>query len=261
MNTVRPSKHVMLSVWKALFLREALTRLSVGRAAWLWLLLEPVFHLTFLMVLVFTVRQRHLPGVEFAQFLAIGILSFQMFKHSARRSMDAIPANAALFSYRQIKPVDTVLIRAMLEGLLQLVISVILLSGMNLIGIPIVPHDLLGVIIALTLLWLLGTSLGLVLSVSSALIPEIGKVARLIFMPLYFMSGVMFAPFMMPPRLQELFLLNPIMHGIELTRAAFFSGYQLAAGVDMLYLLNFILGLMFLGLALHVRFATRLVAR
>jgi len=34
---------VTFSVWKAMFLREAVARLSAGRAAWLWLLLEPVF--------------------------------------------------------------------------------------------------------------------------------------------------------------------------------------------------------------------------
>jgi capsular polysaccharide transport system permease protein len=38
---------VMLSVWKAMFLREALRRLFGARAAWMWVFLEPVYHTVF----------------------------------------------------------------------------------------------------------------------------------------------------------------------------------------------------------------------
>lgn len=260
-HEARSALAVTLSAWKALFLREALTRLSAGRAAWLWLLLEPVAHLTILMVLFSTIRSRVMPGVEFALFLAIGVLGFDFFRSAALRSMAAISANAALFTYRQVKPVDAVLVRAFLEGVIKFFVGVVLLAGMALFGFDILPHDPLRVLVAFALLWGFGTGLGLMLSVGDTLIPEIGKVAKLVFTPLYFLSGVMYSPAMIPSALRQWLLLNPILHGVETLRGAFFFGYRLAAGVDLGYLAAFALGSLFLGLALHVRFATRIVAQ
>jgi len=260
-NTSRTSVDITISVWKALFLREALTRLSAGRAAWVWLLLEPVAHVAFLMVIFSAVRQRVLPGIEFALFLAIGVVGFHLFKNSAQRSIGAISANMALFTYRQGKPVDTVFVRVFLEGLIQLFVGVALLASMSLFGFDVLPHDPLGALLAWVLLWLFGAGLGLILSVGARLVSEIGKIANLMFTPLYFISGVLFAPFMLPPKIQELLLLNPVMHGLEALRASFFSGYHLVPGVSLGYLSAFAMLSLFFGLALHVRFSIKVVTQ
>ena len=44
-----PCSRSPLSVWRALFLREG-DRLAAGRAAWLWILLEPIRYCRVLMV-------------------------------------------------------------------------------------------------------------------------------------------------------------------------------------------------------------------
>jgi len=260
MSTSRTPLNIALSVWKALFLREALTRLSAGRSAWLWLLLEPVAHVAFLIIIFSIIRQRVLPGVEFALFLAIGVIGFHLFKNSAQRSIGAISANMALFAYRQGKPIDSVLVRIFLEGVIQLFVGVTLLSAMWLFGFDVLPHDPLGAITAWMLLWLFGAGLGLMLSVGATLVPEIGKIANLIFTPLYFISGVIFAPFMLPPIFQEYLMLNPIIHGLEGLRAAFFSGYPNIPGISLSYLATFSLLSLFFGLVLHIRFSSKLVA-
>ena len=58
-NHDRQPTMITLSTWKALFLREAVSRLSAGRAAWLWLLLEPVLHVTYILVIYTAI---HYPG-------------------------------------------------------------------------------------------------------------------------------------------------------------------------------------------------------
>lgn len=259
MNTVRSPLEVTLSVWKALFLREAVTRLATGRAAWLWLLLEPVAQVVMLMVVFSVIRKGSYQGVDFALYLAIGVIGFSMFKNSAQRAIDAIPANAALFAYRQVKPVDAVLVRSTLDGLIEFLVALALLAGSALAGMDVIPHDPVGVILVFFLLWLFGTGFGLILSVGSELIPEIGKVARLMFTPLYFVSGVMFSPHLLPPAVRDWVVVNPVMHGIELMREAFFASYPPLVGIDSGYLAIFALGAFLLGLALHVRFARRLV--
>jgi capsular polysaccharide transport system permease protein len=259
LDNSRSSVAVTLSVWNALFLREALSRISGGRAAWVWLFLAPVAHLAILMVIFTIIRTRFVPGIEIAMFLAVGILAYGLFRTASTRSMAAISANRALFAYRQVKPVDVVLVRAFLEGVIQLFVALIVFAGMSLFGFDVLPSDPLMVMLIFVLLWIFGTGLGLLLSVGSTLVPEIGQVANLLFIPLYFLSGVLFSPSMLPPGLLEWLLLNPLMQGIELLRGAFMSGYQMVGGIDLFYLTAFAFVSLFLGLAVHVRFSSRLL--
>ncbi|MDM0083297.1 ABC transporter permease [Variovorax sp. J31P179] len=257
----RSALQVSLSVWRALFMREALSRVSSQRYGWVWLLLQPVVHIALLMLLFSTLRQRTLAGADFALFLALGLLGYQLFTNTAQRSASALAANRGLLAYRQVLPVDTVLVRAVVEGSLQLLVGLVLLSGAALFRFDVLPHDPLLALEAYLLLWLFGSGLGLALSVGYALVPEIEKIMGFVFMPLYFASGVLFSPAAMPARLQEWLLYNPIVHGLELGRAAFFPGYHLVQGLSPGYLASFGPAFWLLGLALHRRFAKQVAAQ
>jgi capsular polysaccharide transport system permease protein len=261
MQGVRSATSVTLAVWRALFLREALTRLSAGRFAWVWLFLEPVAQVALLMVVFTIVRGKSLPFFDFAVFLAIGVLGFGMFSNVALRSMEAISANMALFAYRQVKPVDAVLIRAILEGVLQLLVSVILLSGAAFIGLRITRIDVMQILTVVLAMWGFGAGFALLLSVPARLVPEVAKIVRMLFAPLHLISGIFFSPFMVPAELRQWLLLNPIMQGIELLRTAFLAGYPLVPDADIGYLSTFAVSSIFFGLALQIRFARRLIQK
>lgn len=258
LSAPRTSLQVSLSVWRALFMREALARLSAGRAGWLWLLLEPVAHVGFMMVVFSVVLQSRIPGADFALFLAVGVLGFKFFMYAGQRSAVALSANRGLLGYRQVRPVDTVLVRAVLEGLINLFVLLVLLAVAALVGLDVLPHDPLMALAAYALLWLLGTGFGLIVSVANSLVPEIEKIMGLVSAPLYFASGVFFSPAMLPPTAQSFLLYNPILHGLELARAAFFPGYHLIEGISAGYLVAFALAFVLLGLALHRRFEAKL---
>lgn len=259
MESLRSTTTVTLAVWKALFLREALTRLSKKRLGWLWLFLEPIGHVGLLMFVFSVIRGRSMPGMDFAVFLAIGVLGYGMFSGIALRSMDAISANAALFAYRQVKPVDTILVRTLLEGILQVLVAVLLLAGAAFVGLKVAMVDMMGIFVAASALWALGTGIGLMLSVTACLLPDVAKMLRVALAPLVILSGVFYAPFMVPPEFRALILFNPIMHGIELLRTSLIEGYPLMSGIQVGYLVTFAGGSVFFGLALHVRFAKRLI--
>ena len=130
----RTSTAITLSVWKGLFLREALSRIFSGRAAWFWLLAEPVFHVLSLLVIFTVIRVRVVGGIDTGVWLMVGMLAFFMFRRTGLQVMNAIDANQALFAYRQVKPIDTVLVRGVLEGLLMIIITSILLTITALFG-------------------------------------------------------------------------------------------------------------------------------
>ena len=258
MEPTRTSLRITFSVWKALFLREALARLFAGRAAWFWLLVEPLFHIVFLLVAFSAIRIHTVGGIDTGTWIMVGLLAFFVFRRTATQVMNAIGANQALFTYRQVKPVDTALVRGLLEGFLMVIVTAVLLFGYYLTGGTSSPSDILGVLGALVGLWLFGLGFGLILSVVGELVPEVGRVVTLAMTPLYFASGAMFPLTSVPLPYRDWLLMNPVAHGMEAARLGFVSHYHAVSELSQQYLFGSALVTVFLGLALHRRFALRL---
>lgn len=260
-TTPRSPLIVTLAVWKALFLREALTRLFHGRAAWFWLIAEPVLHVTYLMVIYSVVRVRSVGGIDTVVWIMVGMLAFFMFRRTDIQIMNALGANSALFTYRQVKPVDSALVRGCLEGLLMICVASVLFGGAAIFGHSTIPADPLAVFAAFFGLWLLGVGFGLITSVLIDLVPELGRVLKMVMMPLYPLSGVMMPIAAVPLPYRDWLMLNPVAHGLEAARLGFTPYYHAVPGLSLAYLYGFALCSIFLGLALHRRFALRLVTK
>lgn len=257
----RTSTAITLSVWKGLFLREALSRIFSGRAAWFWLLAEPVFHVLSLMVIFTVIRMRVVGGIDTGVWLMVGMLAFFMFRRTGLQVMNAIDANQALFAYRQVKPIDTVLVRGVLEGLLMIIITGILLTITALFGYSVIPADPLAVLEAFFGLWLLGMGFGLVASVVSRLVPELAQIIKLAMLPLYMLSGVIFPLSAVPQPFRNWLMFNPIAQGLEVVRLGFASHYHTVPDLSIVYVYDFALVTIFLGLVLQRRFALRLATQ
>jgi capsular polysaccharide transport system permease protein len=252
---------ITLAVWRALFLREAVNRISKERAAWLWLLLEPMFHIVFLLLIFTVIRVRVIGGIETIIWLMVGLLAFFMFRRPAQQAMNAVGANQALFTYRQVKPVDTVLVRAALEGFLMTLVTAILLTGAGLYGLEILPADPLAVLEAFFGMWLIGLGFGLIVSVADELVPLLGRIIGMLMQPFYFFSGVIFPFAKLPTPYREWLLYNPLAHGLEAARLGFAPHYQAVPELSVGYLYACALTSIFIGLALHHHFSSRLIAR
>jgi capsular polysaccharide transport system permease protein len=243
-----------------MFIREALARTMADRMAWFWMLLEPIA-MVLLMLVVRTVvlgRMRHIDGAEFIPWMIVGLLGFYLVRENMMRPIGAIDANKGLFAYRQVKPIDPVLVRCYLEGLLKSFIFILFIIGATLLGFELIPAAPLEGIFVWFSLWCLGLSAGLIFSVLAGMVPEIGKVLRIISMPLLIISGVIFPLNFLPHELLVYVMWNPIVHGLESLRGAFFPLYRPITGTSLLYLWYWILGMATLGLMLHVRFELRL---
>lgn len=256
----RTSLSIAYATWRALFLRESVNRLLAGRAAWLWILLEPVIHIVFILFIFTVVRMRTIGGIDAMAWLMVGMLAFFVFRRTATQGMNAIDANRALFTYRQVRPVDTVIVRAMLEGFLMSIVAFLLFAGAAVLGKIMFPADPLLVIASMFGLWLLALGFGLMASVANTLVSELGKLLSLSMMPLYFLSGVIFPLSTVPQPYRSWLMLNPVAHGLESARVGFAPYYHAVAETDLGYLFGWALLLLFLGLALHVRYSSRMVA-
>lgn len=255
----RSSWAITWSVWRALFIREAMSRLYHRRAAWAWLLLEPVAGIG-IMLFVFTViGVRVVEGIDPGLWVMVGFLGLYMFRRTMSISMAAVAMAKPLFAYRQVKPIDAVIVRAVTEGLLMVVISILLLSVAALLGVSVWPDNLLMVLNALFALWLFGMGVGMILSVLRELIREIEDLVNLGMTPVYFTSGVLFPVVVVPQPYREWLLFNPILHALDAVRHGFADHYQSLNELSLVYIYEIALICVFMGLVLHRVYRMRLI--
>lgn len=248
-------------VWHALFMREISARITQDRFGWTWLILEPVLMLLVMIgIRELLGRMRMVVNADFIPWLLIGILAFFVFRSTLIRGMGAINANSGLFSYRQVQPVDTVIVRGFVELVLYTLVFAIFAAFFNLIDIRIVPYDILAVIYFWFAMWCLGLGFGLILGVATSLVPEVAKLVNVLMMPMYFLSGVMIPLTLLPDWLLPYLLLSPIPHLLEGIRAAFFELYHVTPGIDFIYGAYWVFGTLVIGLMLQLVLKNRVKA-
>lgn len=258
---MRNSFTVTFSVWYSLFLREALDRLFGMRASWCWLIVEPLCHIAFLTYLITSIRMRTVAGIDPAVWVSVGLLGYFLFRRTAVQAMHGVDSNKPLFAYRQVKPVDATFVRGFLELFLMTLISVVVLLGIAVLRHDIIPTDPLLVMISVLALWMLGLGYGLISSVLIILIPETAHILKIVMLPLYVISGVIFPISSMPIKYRAVFLWNPICNGLEVMRFGFNENYHIFSDISICYVFSFATVMIFIGLLLHYVFAARLMMK
>lgn len=254
-----------------MFLREALDRLFEARAAWLWLMVEPVIYISLHAFGLETFHVRQVGGMAINMWIIAGFIGFLLWRRTWTQVLHGIDSNKAFFAYRQVKPFDVALIRAVLELFLMIPISVMIIvvamaaghaMTLDIVNPKWLPADPLLVILSFIGLWLLGLGLGLITSVAMHVIPELDHIFKLLYLPLYYISGALLPiSLYVPAPYQYIFVANPVVNGLELMRQGFLPTYHTLEGVSLAYLYAWALGLMLVGLALYKRFSRKLVMR
>ena len=260
MEAVRSSFSITMSVWKALLVREAVARLFASRVSWVWVFAEPVLHVAYLMFLATAIQLRRIGGIDTAIWIMLGLFGYFMFRRTGDQVMKAISDNQALFAYRQVKPLDALLMRAVLEGFTMSIVGLCLVLVAELWGHPFQPSNPLAILEAFFALWLIGLGYGLVSSVLIELVREARLVLKVIMRPMYLISGVIFPLASVPPTIREILMLNPVAHGLEMARLGYAPLYHAVPELDPSYMYFSALVLVFAGLTLQYRFAARLAS-
>lgn len=262
MQRARTPWQVTRSVWYGMLMREAISRTMSDRMGWFWMIFEPVAFVGILVGIRSFIRSdRLIVNAEFIPWMIAGLMGFFLVREGMMRGMGAIDANSALFAYRQVQPADPVLVRNFLEGMIRTFVFLIFIVGGLMLGLDLYPDNAIRVFYAWFSLWSLGLGLGLVTSVAATLVPEVGRVIKMLALPLMILSGVIFPFNRLPHWLLEYLMYNPIPHGLETLRLGFFENYQTIHGTSMLYFWLVTLTLNALGLIMHLRFSDRLKAK
>lgn len=251
---------IQRTVLFALLLREMKARVGGQWIGAVWTLFEPLAHVAIIVTILGVLRADMLPGIEYPVFLVTGLIPFFLWQHLATRLMDGIESNRGLFSYRQVKPLDTLLSRAAVESMMNLAVYVVSLLALAWIGYHVVPYQPLEMIGVNLLLVFFGTSFGILCAVLSHQRARLKSFVRMTMTPMYFASGVIIPIDRLPREYIEWLLWNPLLHLVELSRHAFIREYVPTDGVNVGYPAMFTLVVSAIGLALYRVNRLRLIA-
>jgi capsular polysaccharide transport system permease protein len=250
---------VQKSVIYALFLREVNVRFSAGKLGYFWVVFEPLMQI-FIFVMVKVLLFGTNSVLDYPVFITLGFVAFNLFRHLVDRSMGSFSANKGLYAYKQVKPIDTLLARVMVEILVTGIIIVIFILAGIYFGFDMSVQNL-GILI-LSFLWLIlfSLSIGLFIAVIGLFFDSFQKVVKLVLSPLMFVSAIFYSMQDMPQALQELLYYNPIAHFMELLHASYF--YTLNDGfVDYGYILIWTIVPMYLSLLLYQKLEKGIISK
>ena len=250
---------VMYASIRALFLRELQTRFGHYRIGYVWALLEPALNVIFMLILFGAIVKRVLPGIDYTIFLLNGILPYFAFMRSVTQSIPAIEANRGLLSYRNVRPIDTVIARTGLEFVLYFVCYLLLSAVMLWLGFSISFSFIPSLLVYWLCLIILTLGMSSIMMVVGELSKEIGKLVSSFSIILYFVSGAILPLHSVPEQYLKYFMWNPLTHLFELMRHAVSPSYSVVSGTSFGYFLVCMIVVLFLGLLLNQSLSERLM--
>ena len=214
--TLRKPYQIFLAVQKALFLRELNTKISVGKLGLFWLFFEPFAQVSmFILIRVTIIGRSEGANFDYAVFMAAGFIAFNMFRHILNGSITTFKANKMLFSYKQVKPIDTILARTLVQIFITGIIVLMFIFIGFLFQYNIEPENILMVAFGYLWLALFSFSVGLVVAIGNTFFVSIGKFVNILSFGLLIFSGVFFPIITLPPEAQKILLYNPLVHFLE----------------------------------------------
>jgi capsular polysaccharide transport system permease protein len=213
---------VFFAVQKALFLRELTKRLTQSRIGLFMTFFEPFYQVAFMVILKVLIFGRESENFDYVIFVAIALTGIILFKNILTTSIGAFVANKNLFLYRQVKPIDTIISRVVIEVFLSSIVILIFTTIAFYFEFDTNVENLL--IVALAYIWLVvfAFSLGVFFAVMNTYTQVIGNFVKLSMRGIAIMSATFYTLDMLSPELIEILLYNPLVHFMEMLHAGYF---------------------------------------
>lgn len=236
-------------VVNALVYRELRRRVSDAQGGFLAVLLEPIGQIAVWAALRITVSgATSVNNLNIILFLAPGVILFNLYSRVASHGLTTMEANKALFFYRRVKPIDTVLAKAIEELGLYACAAIVVFGVVWAYLYSLVLRDLPLLVMAFVVMTLLAVATSLLSLVGSYYFPNLKQVLSWLNRAMYLASGVIISPMQLPQFVRDLLVYNPLLQCIELARQALSIDYQIPAQVTLGYPAGF--ALIYLSLAL-----------
>lgn len=228
-------------------MREIITRYGRHNIGFLWLFAEPMIFTLGIAAMWSATKSVHGSNLPIIGFAVTGYSSVLLWRNSASRCAKAVESNLALLFHRNVRIIDLMFSRLLLE-FAGATISLIALSTIFIsFGLMTMPADLFLMISAWLLLAWFAVGLGLILGFLSEQSEIFDRLWHAITYLLFPLSGAAFLVDWFPPTAQKYLLLLPMVHGTEMLRHGYY-GSIIVTHEDVSYLVIINLVFTFLGL-------------
>lgn len=218
LQRLRDGWAIQVRVIHALMIRELNTRFGRENIGFLWIMAEPLLFAGLVGLIWRLTKGPEEHGISVIAFVISGYIPITLFRHGVSKSVASFTANSSLLYHRQIKIIDFIFVRFLIE----------LIGGMmayTFIGIVLIFFDEfpipanIGLFISGWLLYALFTfSLCLViapLSEVSEIMEKFIPVTTYIMIPF---SGLLYMVSWISPNVREYMLWSPFVNGMEMMR-------------------------------------------
>jgi capsular polysaccharide transport system permease protein len=232
----------------ALLLREILTRYGRHNIGFLWLFIEPMLFSVGITIL-WTYLRVSKGLMPVAGFALTGYSALVLWRNTVNKMTGAASSNKGLLYHQQVKILDIVLARSLLEFASVTTSFVILTIVFQQIGLMALPADPLTAMIGwLYLMWFV-FGMGMIAAYLGTISEVFDRVWHvLLYLTLPF-TGAFSMVAWLPPEAQNILLWSPMVNAVELLREGYF-GVEAKAMYSIQYLVEVNTALTLLGLLL-----------
>jgi capsular polysaccharide transport system permease protein len=249
MASLRKGWDIQTRVIGALMLRELTTRFGRENIGFLWIMVEPMLFALLVGTLWRFMKGPLEYGVDIVAFVVTGYIPLVLFRSVVTRSVNSFTANSSFMYHRQIKVLDILLVRFLIELIGHMMAYLVIALILGVFGLFPRPHDIGFLMLGGAYFALFCLAVALVVAPLSEMSEVLEK-----FMPvtLYIMipfSGAFYLVGSLYTEAATVVLYSPPVHGMEMMRYGVF-GPSIDPQYDFIYPLKFILPCMALGLLL-----------
>ena len=242
----------------ALMIRELLTRFGRENIGFLWIMVEPLLFAVLVGIGWRLMMGPEEHGVSVVAFVATGYLPLTLFRHGVNRSMRVFSVNGSLLYHRQVKVLDFIMVRFVIEIIGSLMAYLFIALVLMAVDEFPVPADLGLFLLGFFTYSLFTLSICLVLaplSEMSDLLEKFIPVATYIMIPF---SGTFNMLSWLTPEVQAVMYYSPFVHAMEMMRDGIF-GDKVDARWDMTVPIAASTVLLLIGLVMCRRVRQRLI--
>lgn len=249
MASLRQGWNIQVRVISALMLRELTTRFGRENIGFLWVMAEPLLFAILVGVLWRGLKGPFEFGLDIIAFVVTGYLPLVLFRSGVNRGVKTFTANGGLMYHRQIKILDLLLVRFVIELIGHSMAYVFIATLLAVLGFFPQPYDLGFVLLGGFYYALFTFAIMLLVSPLSEMSEVVEKVIPVTTYLMIPFSGAFYLMSSLSPEAREVLLYSPPVHGMEMMRYGVF-GPSIDPHFDYVYPIAFCLPCIALGLAL-----------
>lgn len=218
LRNLRNGWWVQLRVIHALMIRELNTRFGRENIGFLWIMAEPLLFAGLVGVLWRLTKGAEEHGMSIIAFVATGYIPITLFRHGVSRSVAVFTANGSLLYHRQIKILDFILARFVIEVLGGMMAYLFMAVVLIILGEFPMPADM-GLLLAGWFIYAMFTfSMCLVIAPISEMSEVMEKFIPVTTYVMIPFSGLFTMAAWLQPEAREYLLLSPFVNAMEMMR-------------------------------------------